>query len=94
MNQGTKTANNIRLVALVPPQLRALSAEGPTQNTVDGGRVIFAPLQRLAPKADATYRIRVQGVVEGDQRLRVLVQSDEMNSPVTKEESTRVYKDR
>lgn len=94
LNQGTKTANNIRLVALVPPQLRALSAEGPTQNTVEGGRVIFAPLQRLAPKADATYRIRVQGVVEGDQRLRVLVQSDEMNSPVTKEESTRVYKDR
>jgi uncharacterized repeat protein (TIGR01451 family) len=94
LNQGTKTANNIRLVALVPPQLRALSADGPTQSTVDGGRVIFAPLQRLAPKADATYRIKVQGVVEGDQRMRVLVQSDEMDSPVTKEESTRVYKDR
>ncbi len=94
LNQGTKTANNIRVAALLPPQLRALAAEGPTQSTVEAGRVIFAPLQRLAPKADSTFRIRVQGVEEGDQRIRVQVQSDEMSSPVTKEESTNVYADR
>lgn len=94
LNQGTKTANDIHVGALLPPQLRALAAEGPTQSKVEAGRVIFAPLQRLAPKADATYRIRVQGVEEGDQRIRVQVQSDEMTSPVTKEESTNVYADR
>jgi hypothetical protein len=94
LNQGTKTANKITVAALVPPQLRALAAEGPTQSKVGAGRVIFAPLERLAPKADAKFRIRVQGVEEGDQRIRVQVQSDEMDSPVTKEESTNVYADR
>jgi uncharacterized repeat protein (TIGR01451 family) len=94
LNQGTKTATNIRLAALVPGQLRAVAADGPTRHAMQGGRIIFEPLPRLAPKADTTYRIRVEGVEPGDQRIRVQVQSDEMQAPVTKEESTRVYADR
>jgi hypothetical protein len=48
---------------------------------------------RLAPKADITYRITAQAVSPGDSRIKVLLQTEEMNEPVTKEESTRVYKD-
>ena len=40
------------------------------------------------------YTVHVQGVRPGDQRVRVQVQSDDLKSPVTKEESTRVYADR
>jgi uncharacterized repeat protein (TIGR01451 family) len=94
LNQGTKTANGIVVAAAIPQGMRALSADGPTQNQIQGNRVIFAPLPRLAAKADTTYSLRVQGVQPGDQRLRVQIQSDEMDSPVTKEESTRVYTDR
>jgi hypothetical protein len=47
----------------------------------------------LAPKADTTYRVRVQGLRSGDLRLRVQLLTDEMSTPVTKEESTRVYSD-
>jgi uncharacterized membrane protein len=93
VNQGTKTATNIRLAALVPRQLQALTADGPTRHQMEGGRVFFEPLPRLAPKADTTYRIKVRGEEAGDQRFRVQLQSDEMDSPVTKEESTRVYAD-
>ena len=93
LNQGTKAATNVRLAALAPAQLRPVSAEGPTRNAIEGGRVLFEPVPRLAPKADTTFRIRVQGLQAGDQRLRVQVQSDEMQTPVTKEESTRVYAD-
>ena len=77
----------------MPRQLQALTADGPTRHQLEGGRVFFEPLPRLAPKADTTYRIKVRGQEAGDQRFRVQLQSDEMDSPVTKEESTRVYTD-
>ena len=93
LNQGTKTSENIRVAALLPPDMEAISADGPTRHQVDGNRIFFEGLERLAPKADTTYRVRVRGVQPGDQRFRVQVQSDEMESPVTKEESTRVYAD-
>jgi hypothetical protein len=54
---------------------------------------VFEPLPRLAPKADTTYRIRVQGIQPGDLRLRVELSTDEISQPVNKEESTRVYSD-
>ncbi len=93
INQGTKNAANVRVMAIVPEQLRALSAEGPTRHAVEANRVVFDALPRLAPKADTTYRIRVQGQSPGDARLRVQLMTDEMRSPVTKEESTRIYSD-
>ncbi len=94
VNQGTESATNIRLAGLVPRQLQILSADGPTRHQIDDdGRVFFEPLPRLAPKADTTYRVKVRGQQAGDQRFRVQLQSDEMDSPVTKEESTRIYAD-
>jgi len=93
VNQGSKTSTNIRLAALLPSELKPLSGDGPTRGAVDGQRVLFEPLPRLAPKADALYKIRVQGIGAGDQRIRVQLLSDEIRTPVTKEESTRVYAD-
>ena len=94
VNQGTKTASNIRIAALIPQGLEAIDADGPVRYVSDAGRVIFEPLPRLAPKADTSYRIRVRGTSPGDQRLRVQLTSDDTQTPVTKEESTRVYSDR
>jgi hypothetical protein len=39
------------------------------------------------------YKVRVRGVRPGDHRVRVQVVSDEVRTPVNKEESTRVYAD-
>ncbi len=93
VNQGSKAATNVRVQADLPPGMRPVAAEGPTTQSIAGNRVAFEPLARLAPKADTTYRIRVQGVQPGDQRIRVQLQTDELKTPVTKEESTRVYSD-
>jgi hypothetical protein len=73
--------------------MRPIAAEGPTRNTINGNQVFFEGLARLAPKADTTYRIRVQGLQPGDLRIRVQLLTDEIRTPVTKEESTRVYAD-
>ena len=92
-NQGSKAATNVRVALTLPPEMKLVAAEGPTRNAADGNRVIFDGLARLAPKADTTYRVRAQGLRPGDLRTCIQLMSDEMQSPVTKEESTRVYAD-
>jgi len=95
LNQGSKTATNVQLAVTLPAAMRAVAAEGPSQYSISGNQVLFAGLPRLAPKADTTYRVRVQGLQSGDQRVRVELLTDEMKSgtPVVKEESTQVYSD-
>ena len=70
-----------------------MSGEGPAKQGISGQQVIFEPLSRLAPKADVTYRVVGQCLAPGDCRIQVLLKTEEMEKPVTKEESTRVYKD-
>lgn len=93
LNQGSKAATNVRLALLLPGEMRAVAAEGPTRHAIEGNRVLFEGLPRLAPKADTTYRVRVQGLRPGDLRVYAQLTTTEMQTPVTKEESTRVYSD-
>ncbi|HZZ71843.1 MAG TPA: hypothetical protein VFE24_06290 [Pirellulales bacterium] len=92
-NQGSKAASNITIVAYLPPELKALSAEGPTRHVVEGSKVTFEPLPRLSAKGDTVFRIRAQAQKAGDARVKVQLTADELTQPVTKEESTRVYAD-
>lgn len=93
VNQGSKAAGNVQVMAIMPPGMRALSGHGDTRHAVQGERVIFAPIPQLGPKAETTFRIQAQGVRAGDQRIRVQITTDEIREPITKEESTRVYSD-
>ncbi len=92
-NQGSKAATNVQVVALLQPGLRPLSGQGEARHAIQGERVVFAPLPQLAPKSDTTFRIQAQGVRPGDQRVRVQVTSDDLQQPITKEVSTKVYAD-
>jgi uncharacterized repeat protein (TIGR01451 family) len=93
VNQGSKAATSVQLAVMLPPQMRPIAAEGPAHHTIDGNRVLFESLSRLAPKADTTYRVRVQCLQAGDLRINVQLVTDEIRNPVTKEEATRVYAD-
>lgn len=93
VNQGSKAASNVRLAVDFPRELRPIAAEGPTRYSVSGNRVIFDGLAQLAPKAKTVYRIRAKALQPGDLRIRFQLLTDDMQSPVTKEESTRVYAD-
>ncbi len=92
-NQGSKAAENVRLAAALPAQMKFTSADGPTRHQLEGTNIVFEPLTRLAPKADTSYRITLRGDVPGDVRMRVQLVCDDMREPVIKEESTRVYAD-
>lgn len=93
VNQGSKAATNVQIAALLTPGLRVVSAEGESRHSVQNDRVTFAPLPQLPPRGETVFRIHAQAAGPGDQRLRVQVGSDDLQQPITEEESTRVYAD-
>jgi uncharacterized repeat protein (TIGR01451 family) len=93
VNQGSKAADNVRLSVDLPPEVKFLTAEGPARYRLEGNRVSFDGLASLSPKADSAYRIRVKAIKAGDARARFQLLTDDMQTPVMKEESTRVYAD-
>lgn len=93
VNEGSKVATNVSLIASVPNQMQVLNGDGPTRGTIEGQHIQFQPLTQLEPGGEQLYRIQVQGIGAGDHRIRVQVASDDMATPVTREESTRVYVD-
>ena len=95
LNQGSKAAMNVEVGVLLPPEMQPVAAEGPPgiRQAVEGSAVRFDALSRLAPKADTTYRVRARCLRPGDLRVRVQLTTDEIRTPVTKEESTMVYSD-
>jgi uncharacterized repeat protein (TIGR01451 family) len=92
-NQGSKASSNLQLSIFLPAELKPLAAEGPTRFTIESGKVVFEALPRLDPKSVAAFRVRAQGIRAGDLRVRCQLMTDEMQRPVVKEESTRVYAD-
>ncbi len=93
LNQGSRAATNVRLAVQLPAELRPLSAEGPTRESIQGNQVVFDSLPRLAAKESTAYRVRVEALRPGDLRTSVQLMTDDMQSPVIKQESTKVYSD-
>jgi uncharacterized repeat protein (TIGR01451 family) len=92
-NRGAKGAANVVVVVDFPAEMKPLDGEGATRASVAGQRLQFAPIVQIAPGAEVVLRARAQGVRAGDHRIAVSLVSDEQQTPVTREESTRVYAD-
>lgn len=90
-NQGSAVGTNIQIVAELPEQQDYVSSDGPTQAAADGKKVTFAPLPSLAPKAKATFRVTTKGNAAADTRFKVIMTSDQIDSPVQETEATNVY---
>jgi uncharacterized repeat protein (TIGR01451 family) len=92
-NRGGKTANNVRIVAAFPAEIRPLEGDGAARATITGQKVEFAAINTIAPGSEAVVKIQAQGLRPGDHRMAVTITSDEHPQPVTREEGTRVYID-
>jgi uncharacterized repeat protein (TIGR01451 family) len=92
VNQGSKAATNVQVFVNVPPGLEVISASGESEHEITAGTIKFAPLPQLGAKTDTVYRVQVKGAQPGDQRIVVQVSTDE-NTPIRREESTRVFGD-
>ena len=93
VNQGSKAASNVRILAQAPEGMNPVSASGPTSEQIQGQLISFDPMTSLSPKGEAVFRITVQGAQPGDHRFRVQLSSDDMSSPVIKQEGTHIYSD-
>ena len=92
-NQGTEFAKNIRISAIVPDGIKLMGSTGPSKGVIKGRTITFDALPKLAPRADAIYRIKVRTDKAGDLRIEARATSDSLRAPVTELESTKVYQD-
>lgn len=90
-NQGSQTGTNIVIECTLPDEQEFVKAGGAAAATNAGKEVKFAPLATLAPKAKATYTVTVKGIKPADSRFRVLLKSDQIETPVMETESTHIY---
>jgi uncharacterized repeat protein (TIGR01451 family) len=92
-NTGSKTETDIKIVATIPPQMEFKGVQGPCKAHEDGRQITFDPLPKLAPRADAIFRVNVKGIQPGDVRFKVQVTSTNLQEPVIEMEATRIYAD-
>jgi uncharacterized repeat protein (TIGR01451 family) len=92
-NTGSKPEADIKLVATVPDRMEFRGAQGPAHYRVEGRTVVFEPLARLDPRADAVFRLNVRALEPGTVCFKVQVTSANLTEPVIKMEPTRVYAD-
>ena len=89
-NTGSLPGERVQVTATIPPQMRMMTAYGPTTYRVDGGQVTFAPLEALPPGQTLTYMVEVEAVQAGEARFRAELTTSTLREPVVKEESTSV----
>jgi uncharacterized repeat protein (TIGR01451 family) len=91
INRGTKAAENVKVWATLADGMTFVKAEG-GRYQAQGGIVQFETIPRLAPKSENIYKLTARSQTEGDYRINIQVISDDLRSPIAKEESTRVYR--
>jgi len=92
-NTGSKTETDIKLIAFVPDKMQFKNAQGPVRYREEGKTIVFEPVAKLAPRADAFFRIHVKALEPGTVRFKIQITSTNVTEPVIKMESTRIYAD-
>ena len=94
INQGTQAASNVQLQVDFPSGISPSSVDGNLRNEIRGQRVLFEPISSLRPGEELAVTVMAIGKTDGDHRVAVNMKADGRQTPVTKEETTRVYRDR
>jgi uncharacterized repeat protein (TIGR01451 family) len=94
-NAGTIAARNVQVSAEAPNLLKVFRATGPNSagrinSEKDRTTIAFPAIESLAPNAESTFVVEVEGLVPGDARFRAEVRSMMQAQPLRAEEPTRV----
>lgn len=89
-NAGPGRARGVRLTFHVPGELFPVNAEGPTASQIRGQQVFFEPLDSMAGRVDAIYRVRVRGNRPGQGRLRAELHAAGLARPMNQELTAHV----
>jgi len=92
-NQGTADDTNIVISALLEDTMEYVSSSGPTKASVSGNKIVFEPLPTLAKEGQASWKVNVKAIGEGDVRFRATMDTDELGRVVLETEATKFYQD-
>jgi uncharacterized repeat protein (TIGR01451 family) len=98
VNTGAGPATNLRVRALIPPQM-VLDKTAPPEHQLgeriaQGQWIQFAPAAPLDAGGRTSFEVFVKGVQTGDTRFRIELSADQLErGPVVEVESTYVYDD-
>ena len=91
-NTGSRDATNLRYTIKLDDGMQFLAGDGVTAVTaVDAKTVTFAPLPVLQKGSIATWTVTVKATGTGDKRFTAELITNELQSPVSKSESTNFY---
>lgn len=91
INEGSAADSNVRINLVLDDKLQYVTSAGVTAGSVIGKTVSFSPLRTLDPKAKVTWRVVVRGVMPGDVRVKVTMNTDQLALPVEETEATHIY---
>jgi uncharacterized repeat protein (TIGR01451 family) len=91
VNQGSLPAEDVRLVAVVPDEMRVLGAQGPATATITEQRVTFPVLALLPPGQAVVFTVQVQALKAAPTvYFRAELTTSTLTRPLVEEESTSV----
>jgi uncharacterized repeat protein (TIGR01451 family) len=91
-NQGSLAGSDVSIVALVPPEMKLLNANGPSAHTVEGQKVTFAPVSSLAPGQSLNYTVEVEALRPASPAtFEAELRAATLSSPVKEQEPTTIY---
>jgi uncharacterized repeat protein (TIGR01451 family) len=89
-NKGTIAATNVMVTINIPEQLTIVSVRGPGSHTQSTNQVQFGPIPTLEGRTAATCEVVLQANKRGDSRIHVSLRADQVDQPLTREESVLV----
>jgi len=92
-NTGSKTETDVKLTCIIPDKMQFKGATGPARFQQNGSEIVFESIPKLAPRADAIFRVTCKGITPGVAIFKGRITSTLLVDPVTKEEATRIYAD-
>lgn len=90
-NEGDANDSNVTLTAEIPEGLEFVSAQGPTEHSVDGSTVSFKSIKTMQPGDRADYKVTAKCTGSGDVRFAAMLNSKSLTKVVTGEEPTRLF---
>ena len=91
INEGSAEDLNIQITAQLPQGFSFVSAEGEPQVTAEGNTLNFSKIDALSPGQEMISQITVKADRALQSKLRIDVQSDELNQTLREEEPTTSY---
>lgn len=95
-NQGSLAAKNVIVTCILEDTMQFVKTSGPAQvdsKNIDAQKIVFMPIASLGIKQEVTLHAFVKAVKPGDTRFTVSITCDQLDRPVSRNESTTFYKE-